>query len=69
MNLADQSVELLWKGPGSTDASFLRTGRRFLSRRVPLPSERAGQGDEGMIPNDYDGELYVFDVATKAAEP
>jgi len=69
MSLDDQSVELLWKGPWLNDASFSPDGKKILIQAGPSSFGTSGvKVSEGMIPNDYDGELYIFDIATKTAE-
>jgi dipeptidyl aminopeptidase/acylaminoacyl peptidase len=70
MNLEDQSVELLWKGAWLNDASFSPDGRKVLVKAGPSTFGALGvKVSEGTIPNDYDGQLYLFDIATKAVEP
>lgn len=70
MNLKDQSVELLWKGAWLNDASFSPDGKKILIQAGPSSFGAIGiKVSEGMIPNDYDGQLYIFDIATKTAEP
>jgi dipeptidyl aminopeptidase/acylaminoacyl peptidase len=70
MNLADQSVELLYAGHWLNDASFSPDGKKILILAGPSAFGASGlKVSEGMIPNDYDGELYLFDVATRTAEP
>jgi dipeptidyl aminopeptidase/acylaminoacyl peptidase/thiol-disulfide isomerase/thioredoxin len=70
MSLDNQSVELLWKGPWLNDASFSPDGKKVLIQAGPSSFGAIGINvSEGMIPNDYDGELYVFDVASKAVDP
>ncbi|MDD4858468.1 MAG: prolyl oligopeptidase family serine peptidase, partial [Candidatus Krumholzibacteria bacterium] len=70
MNLEDGSVEPLWKGPWLNDASFSPDGRKVLIQAAPSSFGAMGvKVSGGMIPNDYDGQLYVFDVASKTVEP
>ena len=70
MNLEDQSVVLLWKGPWLRDASFSPDGKKILIQAGPSAFGALGvKVSEGTIPNDYDGQLYLFDIATKAVEP
>jgi dipeptidyl aminopeptidase/acylaminoacyl peptidase len=70
MNLEDQSVELLWKGPWLASASFSPDGATILVEAGPSSFGPIGVNvPEGTIPNDYDGQLYLFDVATKKVEP
>jgi len=70
MNLKDQSVELFWKGTWLNNASFSPDGRKILIQAGPSTFGALGvKVNEGMIPNDYDGQLYLFDIATKAVEP
>jgi dipeptidyl aminopeptidase/acylaminoacyl peptidase len=70
MNLEDQSVELLCKGPWLGDASFSPDGKKLLIEAAPSTFGKIGvKVSEGTIPNDYDGQLYLFDIATKTAEP
>ncbi|MCX5752784.1 MAG: S9 family peptidase [Candidatus Krumholzibacteria bacterium] len=70
MNLEDQSVDSLWKGRWLNSASFSPDGKKILIGSGPSAFGNIGlKVSDGMIPNDYDGQLYVFDVATKTAEP
>jgi dipeptidyl aminopeptidase/acylaminoacyl peptidase len=70
MNLEDQSVDSLWKGRWLDDASFSPDGRKILIRSGPSAFGTAGlKVSAGLIPNEYDGQLYVYDIATKAVEP
>ncbi len=70
MNLEDQSVDSLLKGRWLDDASFSPDGTKILIRSGPSAFGNIGlKVSEGTIPNDYDGQLYVYDLATKTAEP
>jgi dipeptidyl aminopeptidase/acylaminoacyl peptidase len=70
MNLEDQSVDSLWKGRWLDAASFSPDGKKILIRSGPSAFGGIGlKVSEGLIPNDYDGQLYLFDPATKTAEP
>ena len=69
MNLEDQSVELLWKGHWLNDAAFSPDGKGILIQAAPSEFGTIGtKVSDGMIPNDYDGQLYIFDIATKEVE-
>jgi dipeptidyl aminopeptidase/acylaminoacyl peptidase len=70
MNLEDQSVDSLWKGRWLNSAAFSPDGKKILIGSGPSAFGGVGlkvSGDK--IPNDYDGQLYLFDPATKTAEP
>jgi dipeptidyl aminopeptidase/acylaminoacyl peptidase len=70
MNLEDGSVEILWKGPWLRSASYSPDGRNILIQAGPSSFGDLGvKVPAGMIPNDYDGQLYLLDPATKAVEP
>ncbi len=70
LNLEDQSVDSLFKGRWLDDASFSPDGTKILIRSGPSAFGNIGlKVSEGTIPNDYDGQLYVYDLATKTAEP
>jgi dipeptidyl aminopeptidase/acylaminoacyl peptidase len=70
LNLEDQSVDSLWKGRWLDDASFSPDGTKILIRSGPSAFGNIGlKVSEGTIPNDYDGQLYLFDIAARTAEP
>jgi len=70
MNIETQKVDSLWKGPWLGGASFSPDGRKILVEAGPSSFGPKGvRVKEGMIPNDYDGQLYLFDPATREAEP
>jgi dipeptidyl aminopeptidase/acylaminoacyl peptidase len=70
MNLEDQSVDSLWKGRWLNSASFSPDGKKILIGSGPSAFGNIGlKVSEGKIPNDYDGQLYLFDPATRTAEP
>ena len=70
MNLEDESVEILWKGPWLRSASYSPDGNTILIQAGPSSFGDIGvKVPAGTIPNEYDGQLYLFDPATKAVEP
>jgi dipeptidyl aminopeptidase/acylaminoacyl peptidase len=70
MNLQDQSVDSLWAGRWLNSASFSPDGKKILIGAGPSAFGAAGlKVSDGKIPNEYDGQLYLFDVAAKTAEP
>ncbi len=70
MNLEDQSVDSLWKGRWLDDAAFSPDGKKILIRSGPSAFGSIGlKVSAGLIPNEYDGQLYVLDLASRAVEP
>ena len=70
LSLDDDSVEVLWKGQFLGTAVWSPDGKKILI--TAGPSAFGGSGLDlppGTIPNDYDTEAYLFDPATKTAEP
>lgn len=66
----DGSVEELWKGSWLNDVSWSPDGKTILVQAGPSAFGPIGVNvPEGTIPNDYDGQLYLFDPATKGVEP
>jgi dipeptidyl aminopeptidase/acylaminoacyl peptidase len=70
VNLDDGSVETLWKGPWLQNASYSPDGSKILIQAGPSSFGDIGTNvPAGTIPNDYDGQLYLFDPVTKGVEP
>jgi len=70
MNRDDQSIDLLWKGPWFRSASWSPDGRTILILAGPSSFGEIGTNvPEGIIPNDYDTQAYLFDPETKDVEP
>lgn len=69
INIEDQTSEILFKGHWLNGAQWSPDGSKILMTGGPSLFGTAGQNvPEGVIPNDYDGQAYLFDPATKTAE-
>jgi len=70
LDLTDQSAELLWEGHWMYGALWSPGGKKILITGGPSTFGKAGWNvPEGVIPNDYDTQIYIFDPVTKVAEP
>ena len=70
MNLEDASLDTLWRGPWFQAASYSPDGKKILIKAGPSAFGDLGRKvPAGLIPNDYEGELYILDPVTKTAEP
>lgn len=70
MDLDEQRTELLWKGPWLRSASWSPDGSRILILAGPSSFGEKGKNlPEGVIPNDYDTQAYLFDPASGEAQP
>jgi len=70
VDLESGTAELLFRGGWINGASYSPDGRKILVAAGPSAFGAAGVNvREGTIPNEYDGQLYLFDPATKSAEP
>ncbi len=70
VSLEDGSTETLCKGHWIGSAVWAPDGKKILITAAPSTFGSAGLDvPEGTIPNDYDTEAYLFDPATKTAEP
>ncbi len=70
LHLESLEVELLSPGQWIGDASWSPDGSRLLVVAGPSAFDGAGAAvAEGAIPNDYDNQLYLFDLADRQATP
>jgi dipeptidyl aminopeptidase/acylaminoacyl peptidase len=70
LGLDDHAVEVLWKGRFLRDAAWSPDGKKILMIAGPSDFGDAGLDvPQGTIPNDYDGQAYIFDPATKSVDP
>jgi dipeptidyl aminopeptidase/acylaminoacyl peptidase len=66
MDLRDQSVEQLFEGNWLGSAQWSPDGDRILVTAGPSTFGDSGKDlPEGVIPNDYDTQVYIFDPETK----
>jgi dipeptidyl aminopeptidase/acylaminoacyl peptidase/thiol-disulfide isomerase/thioredoxin len=69
IDLRDQSVETLFEGKWLGAAQWSPDGKKILVTGGPSTFGNEGKDlPEGVIPNDYDTQVYIFDLATKRAE-
>ncbi len=67
--LDDNRIELLHRGPWLGRAVWSQAGDRILVTGGPSSFGEIGRNvPEGMIPNEYDGQIYILDPATKEVE-
>ncbi|MCK6623319.1 MAG: S9 family peptidase [Calditrichia bacterium] len=70
LNLQDLSVDTLWEGGWLSSAQWSPDGKQLLLTGGPSLFGEAGKNvPEGVIPNDYDTQAYLFDLATRKAAP
>jgi dipeptidyl aminopeptidase/acylaminoacyl peptidase len=70
LDLENQSVELLHEGSFLGGAQWSPDGKRLLVTGGPSAFGDAGKDvPEGVIPNDYDRQAYIFDPVTKDVDP
>ena len=70
MDLRDQSVEQLFEGHWLESVQWSPDGGKILVTGGPSTFGESGKAvPEGVIPNDYDKQIYIFDPETKQAEP
>jgi len=70
MDLRDQSVKQLFEGHWLRSVSWSPDGGKILVTGGPSTFGDSGRDlPEGVIPNDYDTQIYIFDPETKQAEP
>jgi dipeptidyl aminopeptidase/acylaminoacyl peptidase/thiol-disulfide isomerase/thioredoxin len=66
MDIRDQSVEQLFEGNWLGSAHWSPDGDRILVTAGPSTFGDSGKDlPEGVIPNDYDTQVYIFDPETK----
>ena len=69
LDLEDMSTELLWKGHWIRNATWSPDGKKILISGGPSTFGETGRNiPDGLIPNDYDGQLFIFDPISKTAE-
>ena len=69
MDLRDQSVEQLFEGHWLGSAQWSPDGDKLLITAGPSTFGDIGRDlPEGVIPNDYDSQIYIFDPETKKVE-
>jgi dipeptidyl aminopeptidase/acylaminoacyl peptidase len=70
LDLATMQTETLWKSNGRGSASFSPDGTKLLVTGGPnLFGEIGHNVPEGMIPNDYDTQAYIYDIQTGDVDP
>lgn len=69
IDVGTQKVEQLWKGPWIDGALWSPDGNEILILGGPSAFGEIGVNlPEGVIPNEYDTQAYLFDPRTKSAE-
>jgi len=69
-DLKSRNADTLWISNFGSSASFSPDGRQLLVTGGPLLFGETGSVvDEGIIPNDYDTQAYLFDLATEVVTP
>lgn len=70
LNIKDQSTEILWKGHWLNGAQWSPDGKKLLVTGGPSTFGKTGWNvPDGVIPNDYDTQAFIFDPKTKDVEP
>ncbi|MFH1755514.1 MAG: prolyl oligopeptidase family serine peptidase, partial [Candidatus Latescibacterota bacterium] len=70
LNLEDHSAETLWEGHWLSGAQWSPDGKKILVTGGPSTFGDAGKNvGDGIIPNDYDTQAYIFDAKTKDVDP
>lgn len=70
LTLRDLSVDTLWEGGWLNSAQWSPDGKQLLLTGGPSLFGEAGRNvPEGVFPNDYDTQAYLFDLATRQAAP
>jgi len=70
LNLETLETQSLWKGSWFNDTQWSPKGDKILVLGSPSTFGKMGWNvSEGRIPNEYDGQAYLFDPTTKKAEP
>jgi len=66
IDLSENSEELLWKGHWLNYACYSPDGKRLLIIGGPSTFGDLGRNvPENTIPNDYDGQAYIFNIKTR----
>ncbi|MBN2070274.1 MAG: S9 family peptidase [Candidatus Krumholzibacteriota bacterium] len=70
LDLNDMSTSLLWEGQWLNNAAWSPDGSEILITGGPSTFGKDGKNiADGLIPNDYDHQLYIFSPETKKARP
>jgi dipeptidyl aminopeptidase/acylaminoacyl peptidase len=70
LDLATLREELVWKGRWFSRAQWSPNGKKLLILGGPSAFGEAGTNvPKGFIPNDYDTQAYLYDLAEKTVEP
>jgi len=70
LNPVSMEIEKLWRSRWTAAGQFSPDGKKLLVTAGPQMFDGIGKNvSEGTIPNDYDGQAFIYDLATKQAEP
>jgi len=70
LNLTTMKVDTLWTSNFGGSAVFSPDGKKLLVSGGPLLFGALGKNvPEGVIPNDYDTQAYIYDLQSKEVEP
>ncbi len=70
LNLKNMAVQSVWKGSWFNEAQWSPKGDKILVIGSPSTFGKTGWNvSEKRIPNEYDGQAYLFDPETKNVEP
>ncbi len=70
LDLNTMKVDTLWTNNFSGSASFSPDGKKLLVTGGPMLFGELGKNvPEGIIPNDYDTQAYLYDLQSKQAQP
>lgn len=70
LDLTSMKIDTLWTSNFGASASFSPDGKKLLITGAPLLFGAIGKNvPEGVIPNDYDTQAYIFDLQSKQIEP
>jgi len=70
LNLPDMTVDPLWTCNWSGSAHWSPDGKRLLATGPPaMFGEKGVNVLDGLIPNDYDTQAFIYDLETKTVEP
>ena len=70
LNLESLKAEIIWTGSWFREAQWNPSGTKLLVLGGPSTFAAIGMNvPEGMIPNDYDTQAYLFDPATEKVVP
>jgi len=70
LDLKTLKPDLLWEGPWINSAQWIPDGKKLLIIGGPSAFGKTGINlPEGVIPNDYDTQAYIFDPESKNVDP